>query len=269
MALSATSSGSITRSWSAIICGLVSIPDGAWRIYKLRPDFHPADKVQVEDDITASTVLPKESLGYLDPEYPNRSVKLVTNCETLLFQRPDDAIHRGFDKQAEADIASAGTFLSNFEPLDAAQARVLMDRVVEFDEYTEPMKDLFRNFVSHPSTAYLVSSAHPRIVDGSPSKNPRYLQRRPDLAHPRESYLAEVGTRLAREIPAHAPVHFPVNAVLAGRRNNPPDAKGRHPATGLCIARFTIRNCPNCSWTSSAVLRASRRRPPALAVRAR
>ena len=29
-------------------------PDGSWRIYKLRPDFHPADKVQVEDDITAS-----------------------------------------------------------------------------------------------------------------------------------------------------------------------------------------------------------------------
>ena len=27
-------------------------PDGSWRIYKLRPDFHPADKVQVEDDIT-------------------------------------------------------------------------------------------------------------------------------------------------------------------------------------------------------------------------
>jgi hypothetical protein len=32
-------------------------------------------------------------------------VKLVLNCETRLFQRPDDAIHRGFDKQAEADIA--------------------------------------------------------------------------------------------------------------------------------------------------------------------
>ena len=34
-------------------------PDGSWRIYKLRPDFNPADKVQVEDDITASVVLPQ------------------------------------------------------------------------------------------------------------------------------------------------------------------------------------------------------------------
>ena len=81
-------------------------PDGSWRIYKLRPDFNPADKVQVEDDITASVVLPKESLNHLDPEYRNPSVKLVQNCETMLFQRPDDAIHRGFDKDAEADMAT-------------------------------------------------------------------------------------------------------------------------------------------------------------------
>ena len=33
-------------------------PDGSWRIFKLRPDFNPADKVQFEDDITASVVLP-------------------------------------------------------------------------------------------------------------------------------------------------------------------------------------------------------------------
>jgi hypothetical protein len=36
-------------------------PNGTWRIYKLRPDFNPADKVQVEDDITASTVLEREA----------------------------------------------------------------------------------------------------------------------------------------------------------------------------------------------------------------
>ena len=42
-------------------------PDGSWRIYKLRPDFHPATKVQVEDDITASVVVPREALSGLDP----------------------------------------------------------------------------------------------------------------------------------------------------------------------------------------------------------
>ena len=57
----------------------------------------------------------------------------MQNCETLLFQRPDDAIHRGFDKDAEADLAAPGTFISNFEPLTVAQARALVDHMVEFD----------------------------------------------------------------------------------------------------------------------------------------
>ncbi len=204
-------------------------PNGSWRIYKLRPDFNAADKVQVEDDISASAVLPREQLNNLDPEYSNPSVKLLTNCEALLFQRPDDAIHRGFDKDAEADLASPDTFISNFEPLTLQQARELVDNVVEFDRYTAPMKNLIADFVAAGKPGYVVSSAHPRIVDGSPSKNPRYLQKRPDLARPRDRYLAEIGTRLAREIPDGNEVHFPVNAVLGGRRNNPPDLKAGIP----------------------------------------
>ena len=208
-------------------------PDGSWRTFKLRPDFNPADKVQVEDDITVSVVLPRESLEFLDPEYPHKSVKLLINCEKLLFQRPDDAIHRGADREAEADLASPGNFISNFEPLTVPQARELVDRVVQFDRYTEPMRTLIADFAAEPQrgpkATYLVSSAHPRIVDGSPSKNPRYLQRRPDLVTPKDGYLAEIGTRLAREIPSGKAAHFPVNAVLAGRRNNPPDLKAGIP----------------------------------------
>jgi hypothetical protein len=204
-------------------------PNGSWRIFKLRPDFNPADKVQVEDDISASVVLPAESLEYLEQGYSNPSVKLLTNCEEYLFQRPDDAIHRGFDKDAEADLASPGTFISNFEPLTAADAQRLVDREAEFDEYSDPMKNLLREFAESGSDGYAVSSAHPRMVDGSPSKNPRYLQRRPDRKNPRDVHIAEVGTRLAREIPPDKHVHFPVNAVLAGRRNNPPDRKAGIP----------------------------------------
>ena len=202
-------------------------PDGSWRIYKLRPDFFPADKVQFEDDITASVVVPRESLNNLDPEYANPSVKLVANCELLLFQRPDDAIHRGADRQAEADIASGGSFLSNYEPISFEQATDMVEHVVEFDRYTEPMKRLLEGFAKSDNggPSYVVSSAHPRLVDGQPSKNPRYLQKRPDVVAPRESYLMEVAARLEREVPAGRPVHFPVNAVLAGRRNTPPDPK--------------------------------------------
>ncbi|MEO8660272.1 MAG: hypothetical protein ABI693_17520 [Bryobacteraceae bacterium] len=200
-------------------------PGGAWRIYKLRPDFKPAEKVQVEDDITVSVVVPRERLPYLGLNCPNPSVKLVQNCEALLFQRPDDAIHRGADRQAEADIASPGTFLSNFQPLTRDDAKALVEHVVEFDEYTEPMKRLLKDFAEASEPAFVVSSAHPRIVDGAPSKNPRYLEKRPDLVNPRESWLAEIGGRLDQEIPADAGVYFPVSAVLSGRRNNPPEPK--------------------------------------------
>jgi phosphoenolpyruvate carboxykinase (diphosphate) len=205
--------------------------DGSWRIYKLRPDFYPAEKVQVEDDITASVVLPAASLSDLDPESTQQSIKLVANCETLLFQRPDDAIRPGVDWQAEADMASAGTFMSNYEPLTPVQARALVDRVVEFDRYTDPMKRLLEDFAAGAESesasgdaGYVVASSHPRLVNGKPSQNPRYLQTRPDLAAPRETHLAEIATRLERDIPAGRPVYFPVSAVLAGRRNTLADS---------------------------------------------
>jgi hypothetical protein len=198
-------------------------PDGTtWRMYKLRPDFHPAEKVQVEDDITASVVLPRERVAGPGDDLPNPSLKLVQNCEALLFQRPDDAIHRGFDRQAEADIASPGTFLSNFEPLDRDKAQALVDHVVEFDLFSEPMKQLITGFLAEPRAGFVVSSAHPRLVGGKPSKNPRYLQRRPDLVNARATHLADVASRLHRRIPADRPVLTPVGAVLAGRRTNPP-----------------------------------------------
>jgi hypothetical protein len=70
---------------------------------------------------------------------------------------------------------------------------------------------------------FAVSSAHPRLVDGVRSKNPRYLQLRPDLRRPFERYVSEQGVRFHRGLPLSAPVHQPVGAVLMGRRNNPPE----------------------------------------------
>ncbi|MBI4889432.1 MAG: hypothetical protein HY821_02330 [Acidobacteria bacterium] len=197
-------------------------PDGSWRIYKLRPDFHPAEKVQVEDDITVSAVLPREALTGLDPRELHPSVKLVDNCEALLFQRPDDAIEPGFDPIAEADIASPGTFLSNYEPLTVENARAIVDHVVLFDKFSEPMRRRLLEFVESGRPDYVVCTAFPRIVDGQPSKNPRYQQHRPDLVAPREVYLAKVGAHLDRDVPFSEPLPFPVNSVLPGRRANPP-----------------------------------------------
>lgn len=191
-----------------------------WRMHKLRPDFYPAQKVQFEDDITVSVTVPRERVHTLSPEYRNRSAKIVENCEEYLFQRPDDAVHRGFDAQAEADIATMGTFITNFEPLGVAQAAELVEQVAELDRFTAPMKELLTSFVASPPSEYVVSSAHTRVVDGKPSKNPRYLQRRPDHVEHREAHIAEMATRLDREIPAQESVPAVVGAILSGRRAN-------------------------------------------------
>ena len=195
-------------------------PDGSWRTFKLRPDFYPAVKVQVEDDITVSMVAPREAVSGLDPRELHASVKVVANCEALLFQRPDDAIEPGFDSAAEADIASPGTFLSNYEPLSVEQVQAVIDHVVVFDRFTPPMQNLLRDFVER-GKGYAVCSAFPRVVDGKPSKNPRYQQKRPDRTNPRETYLARIGAHLDRDVPVAHQVTFPVNSVLAGRRANP------------------------------------------------
>ena len=197
--------------------------DGSWRTFGLRKDFQPAVKLQVEDDITASVVVPTKSLAGLDPHYRQPAVKFVKNCEYRLFQRPDDAIHRGYDRQTEADFSKPGNFFSNYQPITLAQGRELTEDAIGFDKFTAPMQQTIREFVESGKPSYVVSSAHPRLVNGKPSKNPRYLQTRPDLLDARGVYLAEIGTRLHRRNPAGQPLFTPVNAVLPGRRNNPPE----------------------------------------------
>ncbi len=197
--------------------------DGTWRIYKLRQDFVAATKVQTEDDITASTVVPLSYVeGKLNDRYSNPSIKLVKNCENRLFQRPDDAINRGLDTQTEKDLSEDDNFISNFEPLTGKDARELVEDAINFQEYSLPMQKLIKK-AAKTEGEYFVSSAHPRIVDGALTKNVRYLQKRPDIANPRDLHVAQVGTRLARGLQHDEPVYFPVNAVLQGRRNNPVD----------------------------------------------
>ena len=196
---------------------------GAWRVFKLRQDFIASAKVQMEDDISASTVVPTRYLTGLNPDYKNPSVKLVENCELSFFQRPDDAVHRGVDLQTELDFSGTDNFISNFQPLNQKDAREFMEDVIHFDKFSEPMQNVIRKAAGSQDGEYFVSSAHPRLVDGKPSLNVRYLQLRPDITQPRLRYIAELSTRLARGLHAEQTVYFPVNAVLTGRRNNPAD----------------------------------------------
>ncbi len=198
--------------------------DGSWRLFGLRHDFHPAVKVQTEDDITASTVVPGDLIG-LDHDH---SYKLVENCEELLFQRPDDAIHRGYDKQTERDMAADDVFISNFEPLTRDDVRAMRDDAVAFDAFTTPMaKKLSRFADSTDGPAFIVSSANPRLVDGKPSTNPRYLQKRPDRVRAQETAIADLASHLLRKLPTTQPLPLPIDVVAAGRRNNPSGGPGK------------------------------------------
>ena len=202
--------------------------DGAWRLLSLRPDFSPAAKVQTEDDITASIVAPG---GLISTPDSVLSRKFVTNCESLLFQRPDDAIVRGYDKQTESDMSDpqADLFISNFEPLTPDDARAMAADAPGLSRFTQPMQDLVARAAALPEAedpaeeTYWVSTADPRLVNGTPTKNPRYLQVRPDIANPKDVVLADLTNHLFRDTPLAEPLHHSVDVVAAGRRNNPPE----------------------------------------------
>jgi len=193
----------------------------AWRTYKVRQDFAAAAKVQTEDDITASVVVPARRLP-LKHASSDASFKFSENCEYRLFQRPDDAIHRGLDKQTELDMSRSDNFFSNYEPLQPDTVRNMVQKVTEFDKFTPPMHDLLKSAAEQPG-GYVVASSEPRIVEGKPTKNPRYLQTRPDMLDPLMKYVAYQGLRLAHAVPGEQAVLKPVDAVLVGRRNNAAD----------------------------------------------
>ncbi len=193
-----------------------------WRTFKLRQDFIASMKIQTEDDISASVIVPARALSHLAEGEDRHSYKFVINCEHRLFQRPDDAIIRGLDKQTESDLSRPGNFISNFEPLTNQQVREMSKYVVDFDAFSAPMQDMLRE-AEENDVSYVVCSANPRRIDGKPTKNPRYLQIRPDLVKPLDTYVTKTATRLFRAVPADQPVLNPVNAVMLGRRNNPPD----------------------------------------------
>lgn len=204
--------------------------DGSWLLHKLRTDFIASSKIQTEDDITASIIVPSEQLKYLSPDNTNPSLKITENCEQKFFQRPDEAIHRGYDKDAERDLSLEGNFTSNYEPLTASDAEEIIADAINFDKYTQPIQKLIKKGVQNKKL-FFITPSHTRVLeDGTRSTNPRYLQVRPDLVDPLDEYMTNVSVRFARKMPWDNPVQLPVDAVLPGRRNNPAEPeKGIRP----------------------------------------
>jgi hypothetical protein len=202
---------------------------GMRRTFKLRQDFMPAAKVQWEDDISASVTAPASRLSGL-PHWadPKLSLKFVKNVEARFFQRPDEAIVRGYDKQAEKDLSRGDNFISNFEPLQRSAAGEMVERCVSLTNYSEPMRSFVEAAAQDQSFEWFVASDMPRMVDGAPSKNPRYLQLDPSYVDPLSRYLADLCPALFRRVSPEDRVMHPVGATLPGRRNNPAD-----PASGI------------------------------------
>jgi len=196
--------------------------DGQWLLNKLRSDFSASQKIQLEDDISASITLPSNLFKNLNPEFTNKSLKVVANCESHLFQRPDEAIVRGYDEGAERDLVGENVFLTNYELLTKKDAVEIYEDTINFDKYTQPVKDLIISVVNSPNDEeYFSLPSHTRIVKGEPTKNPRYLERNIFIDETEDSYLGDIGVRLYRKIKSEDPVINVVNAVLPGRRNNP------------------------------------------------
>ena len=201
-------------------------------MFKLRQDFIAAAKVQMEDDITASVVVPAERLATLPPGTTTPAYKFADNCESRLFQRPDDAIHRGLDRQTEADMARPGQLRLQLRAARRAeQARAMVEDVVEFDEFTPPMQQRS----SRPprrAPGYVVCSANPRLVDGKPSKNPATSRPGPTCWTRCDRYVAERGMRLARGDPGEPAAGLPRGGGARRPAEQPARPRGRHPAAG-------------------------------------
>ncbi|KAL0227701.1 hypothetical protein RCL1_003844 [Eukaryota sp. TZLM3-RCL] len=224
--------------------------NGEWKLFRCRSDFAPSGKIALEDDISTSVIVPLKSINpdllsqdtkHLAELTGAESVKMVTNCEYKFFQRADDAHIPGADKEAEADFslsdpqlrdfvhapstdatkyATGHLFTCNYEPLTPEDAVNIVEDCINFDRYTDTMQRTISAATNLPIESFWVSTSHPRLVDGKPTANPRYLQFRPDLVSRKGRYLSEVSARLTRKIGQSQPIHVPVGAVILGRRCN-------------------------------------------------
>ena len=57
----------------------------------------------------------------------------------------------------------------------------MVEDVINFDRFTDPMREMIEEVAQKKDSLYFVSSAHPRVVNGKPTANVRYLQTRDDL----------------------------------------------------------------------------------------
>ena len=114
-------------------------------MFKVRQDFIAAEKVQMEDDISASVVVPADMLPNLSPKSSDPSRQAgrqlrVAACSSAPMTRSIAAS----TTRPKQDMAQRDNFLANFEPLKGDTLTEIVDDVVGFGQYTEPMRNILQ-----------------------------------------------------------------------------------------------------------------------------
>ena len=91
------------------------------------------------------------------------------------------------------DLGGEQVFVSNFKPIYEEEMKDLTERVDFYELFTSPIKSHMMRSLKEGGVN--MCSAQPRIWNDQQTKNPRYLQVRPDLARPRDKYLAQLGSK--------------------------------------------------------------------------
>ena len=149
----------------------------------------------------------------------------ICRSPSRLLQRPDDAIHRGYDKQTELDFTRPDNFFSNYEPHVRVREQLIEDSI-GFYQFTEPMQGC-SDLEASEKPGYFVRR---RTAAGrwQAQQNPRYLQV-PDLVTAR-AYLTEMATA-ATPLAAGTPGSQPSRRHAAGPAQQSP--RGRFGAGGV------------------------------------
>ena len=231
-------------------CGSGFNTDGSWRLFSLRHDFSPAVKVQTQDDITASTVVPGCLHRASTRTGRTSSWRTArTCCSSARTTRSTAATTSRPSATSPPPARSCPTS----QPLTRADAIAMRDDAVAFSAFTAPMAELISDFADTPEgegPAYFVSSANPR-------HRRRQAHRRTPATCSRDPTGPTRARPPSRSSPAgwlrRLPLRCAADPAGGRRRRRPAQQPAGRPGARRCArtTRCTTWSCPSCSWSSS------------------
>ena len=155
----------------------------AWRTYKVRQDFAAASKVQTEDDISASVVVPVTQLVHDVPMSAASAANSRSIANTDCSSGPMTRSIADWTSRPKLDMARPDNFISNFEPITRPQARRWWKRSRNLTSSPTPMRQTdselrqagkgLVGFLGQPATGRWQAEQEPALfADSSGSDRP-------------------------------------------------------------------------------------------------